>query len=99
MEMEPQADLSRAFDTVDADLSVALRRVRVACGKKGPGTQHRQVQRRSAAEFAYIHVAAENPGWPGEELAVLGPGNAHHAAKRAQRYQGRHKRPADCLLE
>jgi len=57
--------------------------------------EHGEVQGRAGDELAHIHIAAEGARRPGAEAAMLGWGDAHHAAERAQRNYSGSERPAD----
>ncbi len=86
---EAQRDVRRALDAIDADFAVALGGVRVARREKRAGIVDGKIQRGARAKLAHIHIAAERPRRPRDELAVFGPRNSHHAAEWPQRHDGR----------
>ncbi len=81
VDMEAEGYIGRALNAVDANFSVTLSGVRVAAGEECAGLLDGQIERGTGGQFADIHVAAEDAGWTGADLAMLGWSYSHDTAE------------------
>ena len=78
-QVEAQRGVHGALDARDADLAIALRRVRITAGEERAVVLHRQVKDRALRDVAGVHVAAERSRRHDHGLLGTGRADAHRA--------------------